>query len=55
MPNIVKQLNLIYEDGIIKCKGRLQNSDLAESAKTPIFMPNNSYIVKSLVPKKFFF
>lgn len=36
----VKQFNLIIdEDGVIRCKGRLNNADIAQQSKNPVLLP----------------
>jgi len=48
-PSIVKQLNLVFMDGIIRCKGRLEHSDLTEDAKYPILLPPKDFFTKLLI------
>ena len=48
--NLKKQLGLYSDDsGILRCQGRLQNSDLTESGKRPILLPKNSKVTELLI------
>ena len=47
--NIVKQLNLHIEDGLIKCRGRMEKADLSNEAGVPMLLPHNSNVVKLLI------
>jgi len=50
--NLKKQLGLYSDDsGILRCQGRLQNSDLTESAKRPILLPKNSKVTELVFTK----
>ena len=42
--HLVKQLGLVDRDGILKCKGRLSNSDLEEGAREPIILPKEHWL-----------
>ena len=45
----IKQLNLYLENGIIRAKGRIINSDIPLDATTPFFLPNRSLLVDLLI------
>ena len=45
----IKQLNLYLENGVIRAKGRMINSDLQLDATTPFFLPNRSLLVDLLI------
>ncbi|XP_065886729.1 uncharacterized protein [Dysidea avara] len=45
--NLKQQLGLIIdEQGILRCKGRYQNSELTQGAKCPKFLPPKEYFTK---------
>ncbi|XP_065060575.1 uncharacterized protein LOC135687848 [Rhopilema esculentum] len=46
---IALKLGLFEEDGILKCKGRLENSDLALETKFPIILPNNNWFTRLVI------
>ena len=48
-PNLVRQLGLVLENGVIKCHGRLEFSNLPNEAKHPILMPPNAHVTKLLI------
>ena len=50
-PTYVSQFGLILENGIVKCKGRMNNAELLGSARIPILLPAKHDFV-SLVIKK---
>ena len=39
---MVAQLNLIKENGVLKCKGRINKSDLNAETHTPYYLPKQS-------------
>lgn len=49
IPNLVKQLNLIVDGDIVRCAGRLQNSNLSIGAKYPILLPTYSNFTDMLI------
>ena len=44
---LVSQLNLIKENGILKCKGRINKSDLNAETHTPYYLPKQSMLFKT--------
>ena len=46
---LVSQLNLIKENGILKCKGRINKSDLNVETYTPYYLPNKSMLIGLLI------
>lgn len=38
-PTYVSQFGLFLEDGVVKCKGRVNNADLPGSSRNPILLP----------------
>ena len=50
-PTYVSQFGLFLENGIVKCKGRINNAELLGSARNPILLPAKHDFV-SLVIKK---
>ena len=44
-------LRLMEEEGILRCKGRLKNSDLELSARYPIILPKDHRLTELLVRK----
>ncbi|XP_065063348.1 uncharacterized protein LOC135689914 [Rhopilema esculentum] len=46
---IALKLGLFEEDSILKCKGRLENSDLALETKFPIILPNNNWFTRLVI------
>lgn len=48
-PNIVRQLNLCLEDGLVRCQGRLLRSDVSREANYPLLIPPNHPITDLLV------
>ena len=49
IPVRIKQFGLFLEQGILKCRGRLNNSTLALSSKNPILLPHDHPFVKLLI------
>ncbi len=49
--NITKQLGLYMEQGMIKCRGRIQFADISESAKYPILLPRDHHVTQLLIKK----
>ena len=45
---LVSQLNLIKENGILKCKGRINKSDLNVETHTPYYFPKQSMLLRLL-------
>jgi len=48
-PKLVKQFALILKEGILRCRGRLNNSTLPLNAKNPILLPPNHPFVSLLI------
>ena len=49
---IQKQLGLyIDENGILRCKGRLENATLSESARLPILLPNGDWFTHLVIER----
>lgn len=49
-PSLVSQLDLfLVGSGIIRCKGRLQNAGISESAKHPVLIPKNTVLARLLI------
>ena len=46
---LVSQLNLIKENGILKCKGRNNKSDLNAETHTPYYLPKQSMLLRLLI------
>ena len=46
---LVSQLNLIKENGILKCKGRINKSDLNVETHTPYYLPKQSMLIRLLI------
>ena len=52
-PAIVRQLNLYLDDeGLLRCRGRLQYTDLPYDAKFPILMPKDNYLTTLIVQSR---
>ena len=49
VPNIVKQLNLLFDDNFIKCGGRMKFADMYPSAVCPILLPCKSHFTTLLI------
>ena len=49
IPEKVKSLNLFIEDGLLRCKGRLSNTDLPPLTKCPIILPSKDPFVRLLI------
>lgn len=47
--NLVRELRLVENDGIIRCVGRLSNSDLEFEARQPILLPKASKLMNLVV------
>ena len=46
---LVSQLNPIKENGILKCKGRINKSDLNAETYTPYYLPKQSMLLRLLI------
>ena len=46
---LVSQLNLIKENGILKCKGRINKSDLNAETYTPYYLTKQSMLLRLLI------
>jgi hypothetical protein len=49
MPPLVRQLHLEQTDGLLRCSGRLEHSELRISAKCPILLPSVSPFTELLI------
>ena len=50
--NLQKQLGLyIGDDGILRCKGRIDQASISESARRPVLLPKNERYTKLLTEK----
>ena len=50
IPTLVLDLNLFLDkDGILRCKGRMNKSNLTYSSKNPILLPRNSYFTNLII------
>lgn len=49
VPSLVKQLNLIFDNELIKVKTRLEHSDFSKNVIFPILLPSTSLFTKLLV------
>lgn len=51
-PSIISQLELFQDKyGVIRCKGRLENSPMAEETKFPILLPQQGKLTELIVRK----
>ena len=48
-PNYVSQFGLFLDNGIIKCKGRLNNSNLPSNSRNPILLPAKHQFVRLVI------
>ena len=48
-PELVKKLGLFLEEGIIRCRGRINNSELSYSAKFPVLLPKKHWFTNLLI------
>ena len=48
-PDLCKKLGLFLEDGLIRCKGRVDNADVTYAAKFPILPPKKHWLTKLLI------
>ncbi|XP_046632893.1 uncharacterized protein LOC124312397 [Daphnia pulicaria] len=49
-PSLVSQLDLFLDgSGIIRCKGRLQNAGISESAKHPVLIPKKTVLARLII------
>ena len=48
-PLLVKQLDLIIVDGIIKCGGRLRNAEVNEESKNPVLLPKSDHFSRLII------
>ncbi|XP_046859043.1 uncharacterized protein LOC124452527 [Xenia sp. Carnegie-2017] len=46
---IVRQLNIVERNGLIKCKGRLGNSELELEAREPILLPKDHHLTELII------
>ena len=48
-PDLVKKLGLFLEEGVIRCKGRIDNSELSYSARFPVLLPKKHWFTKLMI------
>ena len=48
-PNYVSQFGLFLDNGIVKCKGRLNNSNLPSNSRNPILFPAKHQFVRLVI------
>lgn len=49
-PLLVRQFNLyLDEKGLIRCRGRIQNSSLNQEVKTPMLLPSRHHVVELII------
>ena len=49
-PLLVRQFNLyLDEKGLIRCRGRIQNSLLNQEVKTPMLLPSRHHVVELII------
>ena len=49
----MRQFNLYLDDsGLMRCRGRIQNSVLNQEAKTPILLPSKHHDVELIIKDK---
>ena len=51
LPTYVSQFGLFLENGIVKCKGRMNNAELLGSARNPILLPAKHDFVPLIIKK----
>ena len=50
IPPLVSDLNLfLASDGLLRCKGRVNKSELTYNAKNPILLPRNTHLTRLLI------
>lgn len=47
-PELVKSLGLFLENGVIKCRGSLEKSELKLTTKLPILLPSKNHLTNLL-------
>ena len=47
--HLIKQLNLYLDNGLIRCRGRLEKSDLPEESKYPLLLPKGHPVTLILI------
>lgn len=52
IPNIVRQLNLRLDEGLVRCQGRLQGSDVSHESNYPLLMPSNHHVTDLIVVRE---
>ena len=50
-PTYVSQFGLFLENGVVKCKGRMNNAELLGSARNPILLPSKHDFVQLVIKK----
>ena len=49
--NLQKQLGLYVDNGILRCKGRIDQASLTENARRPVLLPKNERFTHLLIEK----
>lgn len=49
MPILVQQFNLYLDEDILRCKGRVQHSTLAQESNTPILLLTHHHVVELII------
>ena len=52
-PTYVAQFGLYRQEGVLRCKGRLNNSPLPENSRNPILIPASHEFVQLLIEEEF--
>ena len=50
-PAYASQFGLFLENGVVKCKGRMNNAELLGSARNPILLPSKHNFVQLVIKK----
>lgn len=46
---LAHQLNLYLDNGVIRCKGRIEHAQIPEPAKFPILLPKSCYVTRVFI------
>lgn len=49
VPELVKKLGLFLDEGFLRCKGRIDNSELSYSARFPFLLPKKHWFTKLVI------
>ena len=49
IPELVRKLGLYLEDGLLRCRGRIEKSEMTYAAKNPIILPKKHWLTKLLI------